>query len=105
LTCFRYVETNLWFTTAPNYGKSHILEREPNNSAALQNLVKIRLGLQDYQGAVAPLEKLVELYPKEAIFLQLLTEVQQRIQEQKESVNQSPKDSSPSNKTKPQTSN
>ncbi len=76
-------------------GYEKVLEREPNNSAALQNLVKIRLGLRDYQGAVVPLEKLVKLYPKEAIFQQLLTEVKQNIQEQKELIDRSPTDSSP----------
>lgn len=82
-------------------GYEKVLEREPNNSVALQNLAKIRLQLQDYRGAVAPLEKLVELYPKETIFQQLLAQVKQRIQEQKQSEDRSPKDSSPSNKTKP----
>jgi predicted Zn-dependent protease len=82
-------------------GYERVLEREPNNSAALQNLAKIRLQLQDYQGAVAPLEKLVELYPKETIFQQLLTQVKQSIQEQKQQSSNLPTDSFPSNKTKP----
>jgi cytochrome c-type biogenesis protein CcmH/NrfG len=59
-------------------GYEKVLAREPNNAAALQNLAKIRLQLQDYQGAIVPLEKLVQLYPNEPQLKQLLTAVQQQ---------------------------
>jgi tetratricopeptide (TPR) repeat protein len=71
-------------------GYEKILEREPNNANALQNLVQIRLQLQDYQGTIAPLEKLIELYPQDAQLPQILTVVKQRVQEQKQPNKQSP---------------
>jgi len=40
-----------------------ILEREPNNRIALEGLASTRIQLGNFEGAIAPLEALVELYP------------------------------------------
>ena len=42
-----------------------VLEREPDNRNALQNLYGIRTEMQNFTGAIEPLEKLVELNPDE----------------------------------------
>lgn len=59
-----------------------VLEREPENTTALQGLVRIRLQLEDYEGAVQPIKKLLELYPEEQdqqALKALLTQVEQTI--------------------------
>jgi hypothetical protein len=44
---------------------------------ALEGLVEIRLQMQDTQGAIAPLERLVELHPQEAGYKVQLDELKQ----------------------------
>ncbi len=59
-------------------GYEAVLVREPDNPVALQGLTKTRLDMQDFQGAIAPLEKLTKLYPQEQQLQALLTVVKQQ---------------------------
>jgi len=60
-------------------GYEKILQREPNNPTALQGLVEVRLQLQDLPGSIAPLEKLVKIYPQEEQLKKLLTAIKQQV--------------------------
>ena len=53
-------------------GYQKVLDREPNNIVALSGLVRTRLEMQDLEGAVIPLEKLIELDPQQEDFTALL---------------------------------
>jgi predicted Zn-dependent protease len=55
-----------------------VLKREPNNQAALQGLVDSRLKMNDLKGAIAPMEKLVKLYPNQKEYKALLEVIQQQ---------------------------
>lgn len=57
-----------------------VLEREPNNTNALQGLVQTRLALGDLEGARPPLQRLVELFPDEQVLKDLLAEVDKRLE-------------------------
>ena len=65
-------------TRARGYEK--VIEREPDNALALRGLVEIRLQMQDYQGAIAPMEKLIELYPEQEEFKALLAVIKQQVE-------------------------
>ncbi|MBE9115972.1 tetratricopeptide repeat protein [Lusitaniella coriacea LEGE 07157] len=53
-------------------GFQKVLEREPDNLFALQNLVSARIELGKVKEAIPPLEKLVELEPENQEALQIL---------------------------------
>jgi cytochrome c-type biogenesis protein CcmH/NrfG len=59
-------------------GYETVLQREPENQAALQGLVQIRLQMKDFQGAIAPMEKLVKLNPGNAEYKALLAGIKER---------------------------
>lgn len=59
-------------------GYETVLQREPDNQAALAGLVQLRLEIRDLQGAIAPLEKLVKLNPNQESYKALLTEVKKQ---------------------------
>ncbi|ACA99530.1 MULTISPECIES: M48 family metallopeptidase [Cyanophyceae] len=56
-----------------------VLEREPDNTNALQGLVQARLALGDLAGARPHLQRLVELYPDEQVLKDLLAQVDEAL--------------------------
>ena len=60
-------------------GYAKVLEREPNNSTALIGLLQTSLQIGDLQGAIAPLKKLIELYPERTEFTNLLAEIEKEL--------------------------
>ncbi|ELR99753.1 hypothetical protein GLO73106DRAFT_00036050 [Gloeocapsa sp. PCC 73106] len=69
---------------AQEQGYQLVLEREPDNTTALQGLVEVRLQLNDLEGAIAPLEKLIALYPQEENLKMLLGTIQQQLAAKKQ---------------------
>ena len=55
-----------------------VLEREPENQTVLQALVQTRLQMNDLAGAIAPMEKLVELNPDKEQYKALLAGIKQQ---------------------------
>ncbi len=55
-----------------------VLQREPNNVMALQGLVDIAIQTNNLSEAIPPLQKLIELNPKEQGYVTLLNEIKQR---------------------------
>jgi len=62
-------------------GYQMVLEREPDNQAALRGLLDTRLQQGDLKQAIEPLEKLAQLNPQQSDYLLLLAEAKQQIQE------------------------
>lgn len=60
-------------------GYELVLEREPDNQTALQGLVDARIQLNDIEGVVGPLEKLVELNPGIPDYAVLLAQTKQQM--------------------------
>ncbi|HEY9662068.1 MAG TPA: tetratricopeptide repeat protein, partial [Allocoleopsis sp.] len=56
-------------------GYEQVLQREPNNQAALEGLVNARLKMNDAAGAIEPLEKLVQLHPERTDYATLLDKI------------------------------
>lgn len=60
-------------------GYELVLEREPDNTTALEGLLEVRLEMQDIEGAIAPLERLVELNPDQTDYAVLLAQAKQQV--------------------------
>ena len=56
-----------------------VLEREPNNPNALQNLIRVRLELGDLQGSIDPLDKLITLFPEDQVLKDLKAQIETNI--------------------------
>ena len=61
-------------------GYEKVLAREPNNINALTSLVQIRLQTGDLAGAIAPLDKLVEMYPEDTNLVALKAQIKQELE-------------------------
>lgn len=60
-------------------GYAKVLEREPENTTALRGLLQISLQTGDLNSAIAPLKKLIELYPEKPELTTLLTEIEAQL--------------------------
>ncbi|MDJ0691924.1 MAG: tetratricopeptide repeat protein [Xenococcaceae cyanobacterium MO_188.B32] len=66
-------------------GYQKVLDREPENLTALSGLVRTRLEMQDLEGAIIPLEKLIELNPQQKELTTLLEAIKQELAQKKQS--------------------
>ncbi|HHP7229541.1 MAG TPA: tetratricopeptide repeat protein [Xenococcaceae cyanobacterium] len=62
-------------------GYEKLLEKEPENTTILTNLVQIKLEMGDLEGAVDPLTKLVKLQPERPELAAILNEIETRLAE------------------------
>jgi len=62
---------------AQEKGYELVLQREPDNEAALRGLLEVRLQLNNIAGTLEPLTKLAELKPNETRYTILLAQVKQ----------------------------
>ncbi|OKH28793.1 tetratricopeptide repeat protein [Chroogloeocystis siderophila] len=58
-------------------GYEVVLQREPNNQAALEGLALTQLQMNNPNAAIAPLEKLVQLHPGRQDYQNVLAQVKQ----------------------------
>ena len=63
-------------------GYAKVLEREPENVAALSGLVQTSIQTGNLEAAIPPLQKLIELYPEDTQLTTLLTEIEARLPQQ-----------------------
>jgi hypothetical protein len=66
-------------------GYEIVLEKEPNNRFALEELVKTYLQLNDLQSSLKPMEKLVEIEPGNQTYQATLEAIKKGLEEQKNS--------------------
>ena len=59
-------------------GYELVLKREPDNQVALRGVAEARLEMNNPKGAIAPLQKLVQLNPGKQEYKMLLAQVKQR---------------------------
>lgn len=64
-------------------GYEIVLEKEPNNRFALEKLVELNLQLGNLQGAMPLMERLVKNYPDNERYQEVLTIINQGIEQQK----------------------
>ncbi|MDJ0649520.1 MAG: tetratricopeptide repeat protein [Xenococcaceae cyanobacterium MO_188.B19] len=64
-------------------GYEKLLEKEPENTTILTNLIRIKLEMGDLEGAVAPLTKLAKLQPERTELVAILKEIETKLAEQK----------------------
>ncbi|MGP0129458.1 MAG: tetratricopeptide repeat protein [cyanobacterium endosymbiont of Rhopalodia musculus] len=64
-------------------GYEQVLKREPKNPTALQGLIEAKLQLKDLEGAIIPMEKLVQLFPEEEKLATILKTMKQELEIQK----------------------
>ena len=62
-------------------GYQKVLDREPDNTTALNGLLKIKLQQKDIEGAIAPLEKLANLNPEQTEYTNLLAQAKEQIKD------------------------
>lgn len=63
-------------------GYELVLQREPENQVALRGVVDAKRGLNDIQGTIAPLEKLVKLNPTVSDYAVLLARTKQYLKDE-----------------------
>ncbi len=62
-------------------GYELVLEREPNNTAALRGIIDIKLQQNDIQGTIKPLETLANLKPEQTDYKVLLAQAKQQVRD------------------------
>ncbi|AFY38036.1 hypothetical protein Lepto7376_1702 [[Leptolyngbya] sp. PCC 7376] len=62
-----------------------VLEREPNNPNALKSLAEARIALEDYEGALEPLDQLLGIFPNNQKFQEMRSQAEQNLNSSSES--------------------